>query len=115
MAATVRMRTWSSPAKGDLYPWVVVLVAVLCSVNEAGAAPETGLWKIIVDNVSIAWKLKTAGHLKLTLATLAVLGSLAWSWFVNLTECIALASYNNKTLSFMSPVKMHMLIDKRMF
>ncbi|XP_037534512.1 transmembrane protein 87A [Nematolebias whitei] len=52
MAAAVRMRTWSSPSKGDLYPWVVVLVALLCSVNEAGAAPETGLWKINVDNTS---------------------------------------------------------------
>ncbi|XP_063731055.1 transmembrane protein 87A [Eleginops maclovinus] len=52
MAAAVRMRTWSCPTSGVFYPWAVLFVALLCTINAVVAAPETGLWKITVVNTS---------------------------------------------------------------
>ncbi|XP_026165950.1 transmembrane protein 87A isoform X2 [Mastacembelus armatus] len=52
MAATVMMRTWSCPTRRAFYPWTFLLI-VLLSIIEAGvAAPETGLWRITVVNIS---------------------------------------------------------------
>nr|XP_054606154.1 transmembrane protein 87A isoform X3 [Nothobranchius furzeri] len=51
MAAADRMRTWRCPTR-DFSTWVVILVVLLNSVNEASAAPETGLWKFTVVNAS---------------------------------------------------------------
>lgn len=52
MAAAVRMRTWSCPTRRVFWLWLVFFVVILNSVNEAVAAPETGLWKTTVVNVS---------------------------------------------------------------
>ncbi|KAL3050163.1 transmembrane protein 87A isoform X1 [Trematomus bernacchii] len=52
MAAAVRMRTWSCPTSGVFYPWTVLFVALLCTINAVVAAPETGLWTITVVNTS---------------------------------------------------------------
>ncbi|XP_070772293.1 transmembrane protein 87A [Enoplosus armatus] len=51
MAAAVRMRTWSSPTR-VFYPWAVLFVVSLSTINAVVAAPETGLWKITVVNTS---------------------------------------------------------------
>ncbi|XP_008281202.1 transmembrane protein 87A isoform X1 [Stegastes partitus] len=52
MAAAVRMRTWSCPTTGVFCPLALFFVLLLHTVNEAAAAPETGLWKITVVNTS---------------------------------------------------------------
>ncbi|XP_028279755.1 transmembrane protein 87A isoform X2 [Parambassis ranga] len=52
MAAAVRMRTWSCPTRRVFWLWVVFFIVIFNSVNEAVAAPETGLWKITVVNTS---------------------------------------------------------------
>uniref|UniRef100_UPI0037E7AC1C transmembrane protein 87A n=1 Tax=Semicossyphus pulcher TaxID=241346 RepID=UPI0037E7AC1C len=52
MAAAVRMRTWSCPTRGVFYPWAVLIVGLLSTINVAVAAPETGLWRIAVVNTS---------------------------------------------------------------
>ncbi|XP_035519552.1 transmembrane protein 87A isoform X2 [Morone saxatilis] len=52
MAAAVRMRTWSCPTTGVFYPWAVVFVVLLSTINAVVAAPERGLWKITVVNTS---------------------------------------------------------------
>ncbi|XP_070834054.1 transmembrane protein 87A isoform X1 [Chaetodon trifascialis] len=52
MAAANRMRTWSCPTRGIFYPWAVLFVILLSTINVAVAAPETGLWKITVVNTS---------------------------------------------------------------
>uniref|UniRef100_A0A3Q1BZ06 Transmembrane protein 87B n=1 Tax=Amphiprion ocellaris TaxID=80972 RepID=A0A3Q1BZ06_AMPOC len=52
MAAAVRMRTWSCPTIGVFCPWALFFVVLLHIVNEAAAAPETGLWKITIVNTS---------------------------------------------------------------
>ncbi|XP_051233279.1 transmembrane protein 87A [Dicentrarchus labrax] len=52
MAAAVRMRTWSCPTRGVFYPWAVLFVVSLSTINAVVAAPETGLWKITVVNTS---------------------------------------------------------------
>lgn len=53
MAAAVRMRTWSCPVRGVLYPWTVLFVLFCSTIDAVVAAPEPGLWKINVVNVSI--------------------------------------------------------------
>ncbi|XP_035462592.1 transmembrane protein 87A isoform X1 [Scophthalmus maximus] len=53
MAAAVRMRTWSRPSRGVLFPCGVLFVVLVCSsMNAVDAAPETGLWRITVVNTS---------------------------------------------------------------
>ncbi|XP_029306217.1 LOW QUALITY PROTEIN: transmembrane protein 87A [Cottoperca gobio] len=52
MAAAVRMRTWSCPTRGVFYPWAVLFLVFLSTLNAVVAAPETGLWKITVVNTS---------------------------------------------------------------
>ncbi|XP_058507697.1 transmembrane protein 87A [Solea solea] len=54
MAAAVGMRTWICPSKGVLYPWggLIIGVMFLNTIHAALAAPETGLWKITVENIS---------------------------------------------------------------
>ncbi|XP_071337082.1 transmembrane protein 87A isoform X3 [Trachinotus anak] len=52
MAAAGRMRTWSCPARGVFYPWGILFVVLLSTVNAVVAAPETGLWIITVVNTS---------------------------------------------------------------
>ncbi|XP_074532184.1 transmembrane protein 87A [Halichoeres trimaculatus] len=52
MAAAVRMGTWSCPTRGVFYPWGVLVVVLLSTVEAVVAAPETGLWKITVVNTS---------------------------------------------------------------
>nr|XP_043901851.1 transmembrane protein 87A isoform X2 [Solea senegalensis] len=54
MAAAVGMRTWICPGKGVLYPWggLIICVMFLNTIHAALAAPETGLWKITVENIS---------------------------------------------------------------
>lgn len=56
MAAAVRMRTWSCPTRGVFHPWAVLFLVLLSTItlNAVVAAPETGLWKITVVNVSIS-------------------------------------------------------------
>jgi len=53
MAAAVRMGTWSCPTRGVLYLWAVLFILSLGAIHAVNAAPETGLWKITVFNVSI--------------------------------------------------------------
>lgn len=53
MAATDRMRTWSCRTRGVFYPWILVFIISLTTINVAVAAPETGLWNVTVVNVSI--------------------------------------------------------------
>ncbi|KAM9847327.1 transmembrane protein 87A [Aulostomus maculatus] len=52
MAAAVSMRTWSCPVAGVFYPWRLLFVLLLCTLDVAVAAPETGVWKITVVNTS---------------------------------------------------------------
>ncbi|KAK9541714.1 hypothetical protein VZT92_001736 [Zoarces viviparus] len=52
MAAAVRMRTWSCPTRGVLYPWAVLCLVLFSTIHAVNAAPETGLWKITVVNTS---------------------------------------------------------------
>lgn len=53
MAAAVGMRTWSCPTGGLFSPWTVLFFVSLTTISAVAAAPETGLWKIAVVNVSI--------------------------------------------------------------
>ncbi|XP_043993123.1 transmembrane protein 87A isoform X2 [Gambusia affinis] len=50
MAAAVRMRTWSCPSLGVIYPWMVFFTVLLGTVHETVAAPEKGLWKFVVND-----------------------------------------------------------------
>ncbi|CAG6017491.1 unnamed protein product [Menidia menidia] len=52
MAAATRMRTWSCSTRGALCPWLFVFVIFLNSLSEIVAAPETGVWQIVVVNTS---------------------------------------------------------------
>ncbi|XP_028459568.1 transmembrane protein 87A isoform X1 [Perca flavescens] len=52
MAAAVSMRTWSCPTTGVFYPWAVLCVVLLSTINAVVAAPETGVWKITIVNTS---------------------------------------------------------------
>ncbi|KAG8000027.1 Transmembrane protein 87A, partial [Nibea albiflora] len=52
MAAADRMRTWSCPTRGVFYPWILVFIVSLSTINVAVAAPETGLWNVTVVNTS---------------------------------------------------------------
>ncbi|XP_031158327.1 transmembrane protein 87A isoform X2 [Sander lucioperca] len=52
MAAAVMMRTWSCPTTGVFYPWAVLCVVLLSTINAVVAAPETGVWKIAIVNTS---------------------------------------------------------------
>ncbi|XP_010729001.2 transmembrane protein 87A isoform X2 [Larimichthys crocea] len=52
MAATDRMRTWSCRTRGVFYPWILVFIISLTTINVAVAAPETGLWNVTVVNTS---------------------------------------------------------------
>lgn len=54
MAAAVRTGTWSRPTTAVFYPWAVLFFVLLGAIEAVDAAPETGLWKITVVNVSIA-------------------------------------------------------------
>ncbi|XP_014898071.1 transmembrane protein 87A isoform X1 [Poecilia latipinna] len=60
MATAVRMRTWSCPTLGVIYPWMVFFTVLLGTVNETVGSPETGLWKIAVVNGSEPIILKKA-------------------------------------------------------
>lgn len=53
MAAAVRMRTWSYPTTGVFYSRTVLFVLLLSTIETVVAAPEPGVWKITVGNVSI--------------------------------------------------------------
>lgn len=52
MATAVRKRTWRCPSGGLFYSSAVLFVLVFSSVEVVVAAPETGIWKITVVNVS---------------------------------------------------------------
>ena len=52
MAAAVMTGTWRRAASGAFCP-LGVLAVLLGAINAVVAAPETGLWKITVLNVSI--------------------------------------------------------------
>ncbi|XP_042289668.1 transmembrane protein 87A isoform X1 [Thunnus thynnus] len=52
MAAAGRMRTWSCPVRGVFYPWTVLFVLFLSTINAVGAAPEPGHWIVTVVNTS---------------------------------------------------------------
>ncbi|KAM8738870.1 transmembrane protein 87A isoform 2-T2 [Acanthopagrus schlegelii] len=52
MAAAVRMRTWSCPARGVFSPWAALFVVLPTIIHAVDAAPEAGLWKITVVNTS---------------------------------------------------------------
>lgn len=52
MAATAKTRTWTCPNRGVFYSWTVLLLVLVVAVEVGVAAPETGLWKITVVNVS---------------------------------------------------------------
>lgn len=53
MAAAVRMKTWSCPTTGVFYSRTVLFVFLLSAIEAVVAAPEPGVWKITVGNVSI--------------------------------------------------------------
>ncbi|XP_017268300.1 transmembrane protein 87A isoform X2 [Kryptolebias marmoratus] len=99
MAAAVRMRMWSCPTRGDLCPWMLVLVVLLCSVNEAGAAPETGLWKITVDSTSRPLLLRKAmfanTEIELKVVSFNCPGKVKFTihWFLKYYHCYN--EYNN--------------------
>eukprot|EP00064_Thunnus_orientalis_P002585 superscaffoldBa00000195_g2592 len=46
------MRTWSCPVRGVFYPWTVLFVLFLSTINAVGAAPEPGHWIVTVVNTS---------------------------------------------------------------
>ncbi|KAF7660612.1 hypothetical protein LDENG_00278900 [Lucifuga dentata] len=50
--AAVRMWTWSCPATGVFYLWVILTAVLLTNTSMVCAAPETGVWKITVVNTS---------------------------------------------------------------
>ncbi|XP_034538021.1 transmembrane protein 87A-like isoform X1 [Notolabrus celidotus] len=52
MAAAVRMGTWSCPTTGVFYPWGILVVVLLSTVEAVVAAPEPGLWKLPLVNTS---------------------------------------------------------------
>lgn len=52
MAATAKTRTCTCPNRGVLYSWTVLLLVLVIAAEVCVAAPETGLWKITVVNVS---------------------------------------------------------------
>lgn len=52
MAAAVRMKTWSCPTTRVLYSRTVFFVFLLSAIEAVVAAPEPGVWKITVGNVS---------------------------------------------------------------
>lgn len=53
MAATAEMmKTWTCPNRGVFYSWTCLLLVLVNAVEVVVAAPETGLWKITVVNVS---------------------------------------------------------------
>lgn len=53
MAAALRMKTWRCPTRGVFSLLAVFFLILVNTVKEATAAPETGLWKVTVVNVSI--------------------------------------------------------------
>lgn len=53
MAAAVRMKTWSCPTTRVFYPRTVLFIFLLSAIEAVVAAPEPGVWKISVGNVSI--------------------------------------------------------------
>lgn len=53
MAAAVRMKTCSCPTTGVFYSRTVLFVFLLSAIDAGVAAPEPGVWKITVGNVSI--------------------------------------------------------------
>ncbi|XP_011482956.1 transmembrane protein 87B isoform X2 [Oryzias latipes] len=52
MAAGVRVRTWSCPGTGVFRSWLVYSLIFASRLDEAVAAPETGIWTRTVVNTS---------------------------------------------------------------
>uniref|UniRef100_A0AAV2JPF4 Transmembrane protein 87A n=1 Tax=Knipowitschia caucasica TaxID=637954 RepID=A0AAV2JPF4_KNICA len=52
MAADAEMRTWRSPVTRILCPWPLLSLLLFCTFHTSCAAPEPGVWKIVLGNSS---------------------------------------------------------------